>query len=91
LKADSRRHLKKQVSKFTTFFPEPDPSGFSWARRAGVVAAGNEIIGMSDGERLLVVDHQNFIELFMTSSGPDSKGTAVEAMAQVIDAQTSLR
>jgi hypothetical protein len=46
---------------------------------------------MSDGERLLVEDHQNFIELFMTSSGPDSKGTAVEAMAQVIDAQTSLR
>jgi len=40
----SRPHLKKQDSRFTTCFPEPDLSGFSNASRVGVVAVDNEVI-----------------------------------------------
>lgn len=62
---DSRPHLKRQDSRFTTCFPEPELSGFSRASRVGVIAVDNEVIDTGDGGPLLVVDHQNFIELVM--------------------------
>ena len=87
----SRPHLKRQDSRFTTCFPEPDLSGFSRASRVGVVAVDNEIIDTGDSGRLLAVDHHNFIELVMTPGGPDPKATAVKAMVHIIDARSSFR
>ena len=87
----SRPHLKKQDSRFTTCFPEPDLSGFSRASRVGDVAVDNEIIDTGDGGRLLAVDHHNFIGLVMRPGGPDPKATAVKAMIHIIDVRSSFR
>jgi hypothetical protein len=61
----SRPHLKRQDSRFTTCFPKPDLSGFRWASRVGVIAVDNEVIDTGDDTPLLVVDHQNFVEVVM--------------------------
>ena len=58
----SRPHLKRQDSRFTTSFPEPELSGFSRASRVGVIALDNEV-DTGDGGPLLVVDDQNFNEM----------------------------
>jgi hypothetical protein len=45
----SRPHLKKQDSRFTTCFPEPDLSGFSRASHVGAVTRLDDFIAYGDG------------------------------------------